>query len=334
MSRARRGLVPRLVVGLASVLTASSCGGPDVPFEVAMKEVPSDVVLGAPEEKPSPVPLPPTALDVALAPRGGSVGPPRFRPEPASFGPTSTTTTAPAPPACPAADRHDVPALAAELYVDELPAPATYEYRNEGTITVGGVDASLERYSVLSTRRVQDVRSTPGGFTFDVLATLGDTATLTSYRVVRDGPLPSDPGLFITSVTTTEADGSVHRFQPLTPVTLLKFPAENGATWAGAAADGANGVTMTYQASIGEKQRVDACGSLVDAVAVTLTGEIVEGGREHPAARFTALYAVATQYGGITVMDDVDITRTHSSGSVNRRNQATVNRVPEPGTAP
>lgn len=333
MNRRVRRSTFRPMLALAALVTASACGGPDVPFDVAMKEVASDVVMGETAEKAPPVPLPPTALDVALTPRRGVMAPPR----PPNRGPSSETssptTTRPPPPACPAADRHAAPSRAADFYVEDRPAAATYQYRNNGTITVAGVDASQDQYEIESTRTVDGVEDTADGFVFDVLATLGGTTTMTSYRVVREQPLPAQPGLYITAVTTTEEDGSVHRFTPSAPVTLLEFPAENGRTWTGVAPDAANGVTMRYQASIGPKQRVDACGALVDAVVVSLTGEIVQAATGDAAARFSATYAIATQYGGLVVMDDVDITRTHPSGSVNRRNKAVITREPEPGAA-
>lgn len=309
-------------------LTTSACGGPDVPFGVSTKEVASDIVMGAADEKPAPVPVPPTALDVSLAPREGTVAPPRFTPPRT---PSPPTTTAPPAPACPAASPYEAPALAAELQIDAMPAAAVYAYRNSGTVTVTGVDASEEHYSLPSTRQVLGVEQTADGFRFDVVATLGDTVTRTSYAVNRTGALPGQQGLFITAVHTTEPDGSVHLFEPTPPVTLMPFPAENGATWRGASVDGENGATMRYEGSIGPRQRVDACGKLVDAVSVTLKGETFESGREEQAAQFKAVYAIATQYGGLSVQDEVDITRAHSTGAVNRQNTATIDRVPERG---
>lgn len=318
---------------LALALVTTGCGGPDVPFDVTTKEIASDIVMGDGDKKVPPVPLPPTGLDVSLAPREGAIAPPRFIPDrtPDPTPVSNPTTTAQPLPACATASPFAAPALAAELHVDDMPAAATYAYRNEGTATVSGVNASEERYSAPSSRQVLAVERTPEGFRFDVLATLGDTVTRTSYRVNRIGALPGEQGLFITAVHTTEPDGSVHLFEPTPPVTLVAFPAESGATWRGTAVDAGNGVILRYEGSVGPLQRVDACGQLIDAVSVTLKGELFESGRESPGVQFTATYAVATQYGGLSVKDDVDIIRTHSTGAVNRRNVATINSVPDLG---
>lgn len=58
--------MPRLALGLAAVLLATACGGPQRPLDLGFKEVPSDVVLGA-QTSPSPSVGPPSG-PVAIPP--------------------------------------------------------------------------------------------------------------------------------------------------------------------------------------------------------------------------------------------------------------------------
>lgn len=319
---------PRAVA--AVLLVAAACGGPTVPLEVGGKEIPVDIVLGA---QGSPPPPPP-----ALAPNPGFPGfiqPPIPRIEP---GPQPT----PAPlGACPAANPLDPAVLVARKQAPLPPVPATYSYRNRGTFQVG--DGPEVAYPRTMTRAVGGVRAIEGdNYEFDVTTDLASVRTTTRYRSLNSGLTP-DRGLYIVQVTTERASGT-ESFTPDTPILLMPFVTPEygtnvedeidryrGEQYRSSGTDPLTQTTMVLEAAIRGKERVNACGRWVDAFDIEVTRGTIVGPTKQ--IDFTGRYAIATQYGGLVVRDDIRITGTEGPEAVVSRLRSTINRLPVPPDA-
>ena len=67
---------------------------------------------------------------------------------------------------------------------------------------------------------------------------------------------------------------------------------------------------MTLKGQVTRRVRVDACGQLIDTWEVDMTQQVVTSNAEW---QITAVYDIATQYGGISVQDDVSIQGVNAS---------------------
>lgn len=319
---------PMVLAALA--VTAAACGGPPDPLDVAVKEVPSDIVLGSAASGAAvPAPVPPSVPVLS----GPGVPPSLFDPPafevpagstpPNGPRPTSPTT---APPACPAADPFAVPKREARNDIAEPPPTGPLPYRVDGSFDVSGANARKGRFPVSSTRTVQSVRATANGFTYEVAAELAGTTTTTGYQVIRRSSVPGEAGLYVTFVATKAPSGATARFQPALPVKLVDIPLLAGTSQTAAGTDPASATTVSWTTTVGKKVRVDACGTVLDAISLELTDGRVAG----PATdvTFTATYALATQFGGLSVADTVTLQGREGSEQVARKIAATVSADP------
>lgn len=367
MTRLRlRGVTgSRLTVACVLLGFTVACAGPQEPLSVGVSEVASDIVLGAPPAKPTaaPLPLPPNALPV---PRSGfePLPPPPPLPE-------RPPVVAPVP--CPSANPLSAPTLIAPGEVTLPPAPATYAYRNSGTYEVSGANAVKGRFPAAATRTVRAVASDgAGGFTYEVRAVLGTTATTTSYLLTPGAA----GGVWIQKVRTQEYDAktdpqdpkavpvSESAFDPTPDLQLLSFPMVTGAEVTTRSVDTSTGRVVALRSTVQVKGRTDVCGTLLDTQVIRVDGEIgtcpvVERPSEVPPAvpssspapqprqcdlsaatpagmleTFVGTYHVATQYGGLVVQDEVRVLTETPTGNVARTNSATLNRVPLPAAPP
>ena len=327
----------RIAVIAVLALVGSACAGPREPLEVGLKEFPSDVVLGSQKEDlATPVFLPPDALPLSTPLLPAGVSPP----------PAFTTTTLPPLEACPSADPLSAPKDEALSSVPFPPAAGSYTFRNNGTFEVSGPNAQKGVFPELSTRTIKNIEElAPGKFTYDVESVLGDTTTVTSYRVEPpNGGDISGPGLFIAKISSSTRGGEVSTFDPTPDLALLKFPIEIGNEFQSLGVDQRTGTAMAFSVTVGVKSRVDACGQFLDAHTATVNGRISDcdptlpapcppvppGQQVSPdeATSFTAVYRVGTQYGGITLEEEV-VTDTDTGGvRVHRENIATISAVP------
>jgi hypothetical protein len=279
------------VVALGLAMTASACGGPQRPFELGVKEIPSDLLLGRQTKPPLPLPaqLPPMTFffsDVA----GPTPPPPELPP------PLPEPTPVPDP--CPEANPLDPVRLETQIDAPRPPTPATYAYRTSGTV----IGNSLRTLGPTSTHDVANiVPLAPGEFTFDVGVQEGDRRTVTTYHVVPRTSLVVPPGLYIARVDS----GDIVPFQPKPELMLLPFPALPGAAYNAAGTDGLT--TVRYDGRVVDTERIDACGTNIDAIHVEITNGVATTGRaqdgEQRTETFSASYAVATQYGGLPVRE-------------------------------
>lgn len=278
-----------------ALLTLAACGGPERPFELGLKEVPSDLLLGG-KKKPLPLPaqLPPTATLTIDLPGGSAATPTTRLPPPI---PEPPPPEEPCPKAEPlsAADRQVTPDIA------QPPVPATYRYRTKGYLATASSVSQVLPTAVHTVANVQTIG--PGEFTYDVTVVHGARTTTTTYHVVPRTSVAIPPGLYIAAVDTDQGDP----FQPVPELRLLPFPALRGANFTAAGSDGTS--TVSYEAVVTETRRVDACGAFVHGIGVRLiNGRAASGtaGEEEALTEtFEATYYIATQYGGVIVESEI-----------------------------
>jgi hypothetical protein len=113
---------------------------------------------------------------------------------------------------------------------------------------------------------------------------------------------------------------------------------------------------MAYTVIVNVKSRVDACGEYLHAQTITVNGKIGDcqvvavapgppadpvsappvcppqpgGQRFNPdePSTFNAVYKIGTQFGGITLEEQVVTDTQAKAGSVHRENTATINKAP------
>lgn len=210
------------------------------------------------------------------------------------------------------------------------PAAGDINFRNNGTykISENGAVRTGEYPSETVRTVVPGVLEEDGSFAFDVKQSVGGDVTTTSYLV--------DPAaaLYLTGVVTQRADGGTDSFVPRDPrsLPLLPLPAKPGTDFTGNGVDPLSQTTMTTQGTVVDKVRVDACGVPLDAWAVHVDGRIFAPNKQ---LHFTAQYAIGTQYGGISLQEDIQVqcpagmsVPCDNGRAVETDNVATVNTEP------
>lgn len=358
--RMARRRVPVLLSIVTATVTLSACSGPQVPLDVGIKEVPGDIVLGGLEPIAKSVPVPPVSLPVsppavddlvARTDDAPSDAPDQLPDDqPASSPPSRPPPGEPTEPICPSADPRTAPAREARNRIALPPAEGTYQFRNEGRFEVSGANAVRGTFPVEAKRLVRNAvrftdpgSSKPAWFRFQVEASLTPLAsTTTTYTLIPERSEPGPrPGLYISRVRTEFEDGTQEDFKPsnFPGLLLLPFPAVRGEAWETSGVDPRSGMAMAFRGRVGAKQRIDACGELLDAILVHIDGEFGPAGQRGVAVspnavtNFIAEYGIGTQFGGLLLLDRVDVVREYSTGTVHHRNQATIGGVPKPPDA-
>lgn len=345
-----------LIAVVTAVATLSACSGPQVPLNIGIKEVPGDVVLGGAEPVVKSIPVPPVSLPVTPPAVDDLVGatdadPPNFSGPFSEDEPPSTSPPRPGTrPACPAADPREAPAREARNRITEPPAQGKYRFRNEGNFEVSGPNAVRGSFPPSAPRVVKDVAafidpstSQPAWFRFAVEASLTPLAvTTTTYTLVPERSQPGPPpGLYISRVHTRFKDGTEEDFRPsnFPGLLLLPFPAVRGDEWETTGVDPRSGMAMAFRGRVGAKERVDACGEPLDTILVHIDGEFGPAGERgvvvspNAVTEFVAEYGIGTQFGGLLLLDRVDVVREYSTGAIHHRNQATISTEPKPPDA-
>lgn len=337
---------------IAAVLLAGACSGPEAPLAVRVKELPSDVVLKTAERhEPKAAAVPPLALPLTV---------PGLTALSDGFDDIAAPP-APRPPSkphveCPDADPRQAPARVAVNSPRLPPAPGTYSFRNQGSFEVTGANAKKGVFPSYGTREVRGVIDLSTGdqktYGFEVVSVLGSLATTVGYTLVteHESPTATRAGLYLTRMRSQAADGSVFQFNPRpSGLLLLPFPAVPGETWSAAGVDPVNQTALSYTGTVGQKTRVDACGTMLDAISVQLDGTV--GAEDSPAPgvsepgpgvgaspsgrdEFRAVYEFGTQYGALSLKDKVTLRRTSPSGALSQVNAAVIDSEPAPPVAP
>lgn len=313
---------PTLVVLLAVLAVSATACGPDIPIEVGIRDYSTDIVYGA-QRQPTALPPPVPAANPSPGFPGFIVPPP----------PASAVTSLPPPPlptlppavvACPVDDPFDFPAEPATRTIVASPTAGVYTFRQGGTFVVG--DQPPRPLPAESLRQIRDVVADPesGDLTYDVvIESLGDTTT-SSYAVRQTTGDPSLDGVFLTRVVTRRADGSADEFTPVSGARIIALPAGPSVSWNDAAIDPLRGSSLVVQGTVVDKGRVNACGTVLDAWTVEVTGRLLGPDKD---LLVTATYQVGTQFGGFVLADQVTITGTDGGVQVELQSTATVNAI-------
>lgn len=339
----------------AAILVLTACSGPEAPLGIQVRELPSDVVTGAPD-RPTLPPLssvPPLGLPLTVSGLNALSFPTADIASP----PTSSRSRFPSRPPCPAADPRQAPAQAAVNTVTLPPAPGRYDFRTDGSYEITGANARQGSLPAASSRTVSNIvdLSSPSqaSYGFEVTATLGGLTTTTSYTLVAESSAPTagQAGLFLTRIRSQQRDGTTFELNPRPGpgLLMLPFPATPGDTWTAAAADPVTQTTMSYTGTVGQLSRVDACGTMLQALTVRLDGSVTvdgspasppaqlgDGQSTSPAGRdeFVAVYEFGTQYGALSLRDTVTLDRTSAASTLHETYTSTISSEPSPPARP
>ena len=302
----RRLPVRAAVLGLA--LTAAC--GPHVPLNLAVQEVPLNILLGAQESQAAQQVItiflpPPASLPVLLPPGEGPL--PSPSPQPCPSAPPGTDPLLPASPDLIGQPEPGVYAVrTGGSWQPDVSAGTAYAFPTVGTMTVTQPVPVLT--GPASTRA--------GEYTYSVIDSVagqdGEEKVTTDFLVVPSNVTESAPagqvvtqaaGMFITRITTVSR-GATTTFTPSSPVTYVNLPLAVGVSWVTAGTDPTTGTTLNLSGAIEPspqthgtgRYRVDACGQVYDTWEVHATGTLV-GPQENLTIDWR--YDVATQYGGI-----------------------------------
>ena len=317
----------RTALTTGALLLLTACGSPNAAVDVGFKEVPSNVLLGAPA---SPTPMtratPQPGPVLAPPPSVISLPPAPFAPLPPG-GPLPPAPPVPTGPACPVADPLAAPKVEAPTSITRPPAAAAYVFDNIGTFAVSGADARSGTFPARSVRLFGNVQGSEGSFQYDVAERIGDVTTTTTYSVVSRPSLPGqEAGLFLTRTTYARADGSAASFAPVPQLKLAALPLLRGATTDQRGVDPNTGTVMSFTSTVEGKARVFACGEPLDTWTVHLTaGRLLSADQD---LDFDATYQLATHYGGIVIADAVAYQGQDGASGVQRSNRATITAVP------
>jgi hypothetical protein len=226
-----------------------------------------------------------------------------------------------------------VPEVAASVGVVGTPRPGAYPFRQQGAAIVGDRDPVF--LPPETTRTVSEPRQVVAGIQrFDVTVEQYGTETTTTYQIDQRG---IDDSIAIAQIRTTDELGT-QAFTPSVPVKVLQLPAQIDATWSSTGSDPLSATAMTVHGRIIDRQRVDACGTVVDGWRIEVGPDpdsgapsgIVSKGERY---ELTATFVIATQLGGLLVFDDVTLTGNQGVELAEIRATSTVSSI-EPGAVP
>lgn len=310
---------------VAAALGSAACVSQDDPG-LKVQALSTDVAFGVEVAEPAGPPIEEPDVPLPETVSEGGFEPPQlgFRP----FEPRKTPGLPPirtTPPVdCPKAP----PTAAAEKQATEnatdddgvvLPREGIYRWKREGKQTVpagtGTVETTVGGFERRLVRNVEQESDTV--FTYEVVAPLlgRNAVSITTYRVdtesvqyepggavVIDEPRANDPegGLSIQNIVIQEDDGRETSFNPSVGLLLLGLPVIPSEEFRSTAVDGRSGQSIIHDGKVLGRDRIDACGDLIDGWAVEATQA-----RSDSAGDVTYDYLVATQYGAMIIREHV-----------------------------
>jgi len=313
-------------LGLAGL---TACG-PQLQLHAGIQLQATNVALGVPLTssrlpaggQPPVVPAYPGVPPIA--PAGPTTLPPVATPSP---------TTAPT---CPPTSPFAVPPQPVTATVEGGLVTGALKYLVAGYSTVDGTKTVLKETQLW---RVTESTPLPGeteSFSVNHPSFGGSTIT-TTYAVVpqpssQTVDVPETPanksitleatgGLYLTKVVTRSGNTSA-TFAPNAPgVQIASQPIGNGATWSSTAADPESQQSETASGNDIGDDRVDACGTKLDAEKVSQTASIL-GVNENLTE--TDILHVATEYGGLPIAIDQSVTGTSNGHQIEQHLIATI----------
>lgn len=277
---------------------------------VGVKSLAADLVFGIPplEEDVAPPDTFPTGdlevADVGGAPRGG-FGPTAIRP---GFATRS----------CEEPETNEVENPALDKPTGGLPKVGKYVWVQKGSLSYGPEVGHLP-IAGFSDRKVTSAKtlpSTPAGDftytteqqegngtvvrqTFEVIVSRPDTQRQTVQVLREQGQLN---GVFLTQIVKIFPQGAPLEFNPEPPLLYLPFPVTSGYTLTSESVDPGNLQTVTHTIDVRNRQRYNACGTLVDGWFVNASQTFQ--GRDNTTRNYD--YTVGTSVGSLIIFEHVE----------------------------
>lgn len=323
-----------VVLGLGS----SACVRPDAP-SVGMSKVEASLVFGVsdiPQPVPTPVEQVAALVEAMAAPARATreVQAPVEEEKPFEFAKPATPRFAPqtaatAKVACPEAPVTAAPLVAPQPRITGDPRPGVTKWRETGYITVKNFETQQPQRqdfdSVGDPRLIRNFkRLGPQLYTFEEVVSSSDDITVTTYQV-NNGAVTANPsdgvgivatpgvgeperGIVIKSIRTSSKQTGqlVYEFAPTgAGLLMLPLPVVAGERFTSTAVDPRSGQVISHDATVQERQRIDACGELIDGWGVDYmrrqTGES-EFGALNATVDIEFHSVFATQYGGVPIL--------------------------------
>ena len=319
LSRPNR-VIPLLA---AALVTLAACAEPDDPG-VGITKVEANLVFGVTEPPTTAAPGPPAAVVATAAPEALPdllEAPLQDLKLPDS--PKLDLDTQPKS-ACPTAPPTAVVDKPTEVTITGDPLTGIARWRWAGFVTTdGGARQPVDFYQRKVVRNHKKVDADT--FTFETVQPLGDLFAVSTYEVntaalsrnptagvgTVDSPSVGDPerGVTLSKIEYVDRAGQAQRsFTPSVGLLLLPLPVAAGDTWESVSVDPKSGETVALNAKVMRRQRIDACGDLVDGWLVQGTQVGGSPNAEAPeAGQFGYEYVVATQFGGMLISERVTV---------------------------
>lgn len=341
----RKGTQPAAAV-LALALLTSGCISQGDP-NVHVTKVEADLVFGVTEPEPPTAPantnvsdeLPPEAFgfdelpDFDEFPDSDFPELPSFQPEP--------------PGECPTAPPTAVAERPADVNITGMAEEGRYRWQRDGVQKPAGSDEPgkiIDTFERRIVRNIKKVSATEHTFETVQPDISGDNVIVTTFQVRTDalnrdstgsglpvaGPRIGEPdrGVAITGIETLDSQGNtVSEFNPSTPVLILPLPVSTNEEYQSVGVDPRTGNTLVHRAHVLARERVDACGEVVDGWAV----EAEQTTSDENAPVVSYRYLVAPQYGGLIISEKLN----YSSGGLDHEFLFRLGEVdpdPLPGT--
>lgn len=345
MKRFPRSRLSSVSLCLALGVATSACVKPDAP-SVGMSKVEASLVFGV-TDVPQPIPTPIEQVEAqfvaapveaaVVAPQRSTVAAPEPAPEFEFAKPSIPRFTPQTPTArreeCPEAPITAAAELAPQPRVTGDPRPGSSKWRLQVSTTVKNADGTTEKRdsTEISNPRVirNFVKKSADITEFQEVVRFGEEIRVTTYEVnnrpitvnATDGvgnvtaPTVGEPERGITLIRedlqNVQTGQNVKSFVPTTGLLMLPLPVVSGDTFSSTAVDPRTGETRTHSAKVLERQRIDACGDLVDGWGVDYERRQSTGGATtlpqaaapNSILSFRAVWA--TQYGGVPIQDNL-----------------------------
>lgn len=339
MKRSPRSRMSAVSLCVALGVASSACVRPDAPT-VGMSKVEASLVFGV-TDVPQPVESPVQQAVAQLVAPGGDVVEEEQQPfefkKP--FVPRFDSSTSKAKEACPEAPITAAALEAPQPRISGDPRPGTSRWRIEGFVhqDVGGDPVKVE-FALFRPRVIRNFeRISEHVFKFQEVQDRDDDVVVATYEV-NNAPItanPSDgvgvvatPGvgepergivLIHEEVINKETGQQLGVFAPAgAGLLMLPLPATAGEQFASTAVDPRTGETRSHDATVQERQRIDACGDLVDGWGVEYKMRGSQDSRGFGAIanvfEFKMQMAWATQYGGVPIYENFELTAEDCGG--------------------
>jgi hypothetical protein len=278
----------RTLLVAAALLSMTACG-PKHSVTLGVRDVSTDILLKENHTvTPPPSVTPPPGFPFVPTPVGqpGPVNGGNYVPLP----PLPSEDPASPPPACPEASPYSGASHPADVRPPAPPQAGAYATRVDGNFAITGPHAAQGAYGPGGVRIVKNVAQLPNdvGWTYDITDEFNLT---TSYEVIPrqlgqdqtpvespNQPVPTQAGIYVTSFVYTRADKTQLSLKPNPPLMVAKLPFVTSDRWSAHSTDAASGVAITVNGQTGlgiryqpSKDRIDACGTVLDAYWVEYT---------------------------------------------------------------